>query len=66
MQEFAIAPRIVARDNLAFWHSFGTGLYALQWLCALVVLWKVMGAASRHPREDEALHHPRLRRNDGL
>jgi hypothetical protein len=43
LQEFAIAPRIVARQNLAVWHSAGTALYALQWLCALVVLWKVTG-----------------------
>jgi len=49
LQEFAVAPRIVARQNLAVWHSFGTGLYAAQWLCAAVVLWKVTGE-SRHPR----------------
>jgi hypothetical protein len=45
LQEFAIAPRIVARQDLAFWHSAGTALYAGQWLCALVALWKL--AASR-------------------
>jgi hypothetical protein len=43
LQEFAIAPHIIARQDLAFWHSFGTGLYAAQWLCALVVLWKQVG-----------------------
>jgi len=42
LQEFAVAPRILARQDLAFWHSFGTALYAAQWLCALVVLWKLM------------------------
>jgi hypothetical protein len=41
LQEFAIAPRIVARQDLAFWHGAGTAVYALQWLCALVVLWKL-------------------------
>ncbi len=41
LQEFAIAPRIVARENLRIWHTAGSGLYALQWLCALAVLWKV-------------------------
>lgn len=41
LQEFAIAPRIVARNDLALWHSAGTAAYAVQWLCALVVLWKV-------------------------
>jgi hypothetical protein len=45
--EFAIAPRIVARENLRLWHSVGTGMYALQWVCALVVLLRL----SRHPRE---------------
>jgi hypothetical protein len=41
LQEFAIAPRIVTRQDLAFWHAAGTAAYAVQWLCALVVLWKV-------------------------
>jgi hypothetical protein len=45
LQEFAVAPRILARQDLAFWHSFGTALYAAQWLCALVVLWKLIGLA---------------------
>ena len=40
LQEFAIAPRILARQNLAVWHTAGTASYAVQWLCALVVLWK--------------------------
>ena len=38
LQEFAVAPHILAREDLAFWHSAGTALYAAQWLCALVVL----------------------------
>ena len=43
LQEFAIAPRIVARQDLGFWHAAGTAVYAAQWLCALLVLWKVAG-----------------------
>ncbi|APW39165.1 hypothetical protein RD110_19710 [Rhodoferax koreense] len=39
--EFAIAPRIVARENLKLWHSVGSGMYLLQWLCAGVTLWKL-------------------------
>ena len=39
--EFAIAPRIVARENLRLWHGAGSALYVLQWVCALVVLWRV-------------------------
>jgi hypothetical protein len=39
--EFAVAPRIVSRENLRLWHSIGSGMYLLQWLCAGTVLWKV-------------------------
>lgn len=49
LAEFAIAPRIVARENLALWHGVGTALYALQWICALVVLWKTTQLRSRGP-----------------
>ena len=38
--ELAVAPRIVARENLALWHSLGTAMYALQWLCAGTCLWR--------------------------
>ena len=41
LQEFVVAPRIVARQDLRFWHGAGTAVYAVQWLSALVVLWKV-------------------------
>lgn len=37
LSEFAVAPRILARDNLRWWHSIGTGMYVLQWLSAGVV-----------------------------
>lgn len=39
--EYGVAPRIVARENLAMWHSVGTLMYAVQWLCTGVVLWRV-------------------------
>jgi uncharacterized protein YhhL (DUF1145 family) len=39
--EFGVAPRIVARDNLRLWHTVGTALYALQWVCAGLVLWRL-------------------------
>ncbi len=38
--EFAVAPRIVARENLKLWHSLGSGMYLIQWLCAGLALWK--------------------------
>lgn len=39
--EFAVAPRIVARENLRVWHSVGSAMYLVQWVCAAVVLWKL-------------------------
>jgi hypothetical protein len=47
LSEFAIAPRILARENLQVWHAAGTLAYAGQWLCALVVLWRTTAALSR-------------------
>lgn len=44
--EFAVAPHIVARQDLAFWHTVGTAFYAVQWICALVALWKVSARTS--------------------
>ncbi len=40
--EFAVAPRIVARDNLRLWHGVGSALYLLQWLSAGAVLWLLL------------------------
>ena len=37
--EFWVSPHIIARDNLALWHRLGSGLYLLQWLCALAVFY---------------------------
>ncbi|OYU44220.1 MAG: hypothetical protein CFE44_14135 [Burkholderiales bacterium PBB4] len=46
--EFAVAPRIVARDNLALWHGVASTMYLVQWMCAGVVLGKLVqsGTAS--------------------
>ena len=40
LQQYGVAPRILARQNLRLWHSAGSAMYALQWLCALCVLWR--------------------------
>ena len=40
LSEFAVAPRIVARENLRLWHSVGSVMYALQWVCAVATLHK--------------------------
>jgi hypothetical protein len=45
--EFAVAPRIVARENLRLWHGAGSVMYAVQWLCAAAVLWRI----TAEPRE---------------
>jgi hypothetical protein len=42
--ELAVAPRIVARENLALWHRLGSAMYVVQWLCALVVFKKMITA----------------------
>jgi hypothetical protein len=39
--EFAVAPRIVARENLKLWHGVGSAMFVLQWMCASGLLWKV-------------------------
>ena len=41
LSEFAVAPHIVARENLRLWHSVGSVMYLLQWLCAGVTFWKL-------------------------
>lgn len=35
--ELGVAPRILAREDLAFWHRIGTAMYAGQWVCAVAV-----------------------------
>ncbi|MDZ7920452.1 DUF4149 domain-containing protein [Rhodoferax sp.] len=42
--ELAVAPRIVARENLALWHRIGSAMYFGQWVCALVVFKKMIAA----------------------
>jgi len=49
LAEFAVAPRIVARENLKLWHGIGSAMYLAQWLCATVVLWKTTGVRSDGP-----------------
>ncbi len=46
LSEFAVAPHIVARENLQLWHNVGTAMFALQWLCAGMVFWKLTPSAS--------------------
>jgi hypothetical protein len=39
--EFAVAPRIMARENLKLWHAVGSGMYLGQWACAGALLWRM-------------------------
>lgn len=41
LQQYVAAPRILARDNLKFWHAAGSGMYLAQWACAGVLLWRM-------------------------
>jgi hypothetical protein len=41
LSEYAVAPRIISRENLKLWHSVGSAMFALQWLCAGVTFWKL-------------------------
>ena len=38
--QYGVSPRIVARQNLRLWHSVGSAMYLVQWLCAGITLWK--------------------------
>jgi hypothetical protein len=49
LSEFAVAPHIAARDNLRLWHGVGSAMYVLQWVCALVVLWRVTAPDAPRP-----------------
>jgi hypothetical protein len=46
LAEFAVAPRILARQNLKLWHTVGSAMYLLQWVCAAIVLYKTTAQAA--------------------
>lgn len=46
LSEFSVAPRILARENLRLWHGIGSAMYALQFLFASLVFWKLTPPAS--------------------
>lgn len=47
LAEFAVAPRIVLRENLRLWHSLGSAMLLLQWLCATLTFWQLSGPPTR-------------------
>lgn len=53
VNQYGVAPRIVARQDLRLWHSVGTVTYMLQWGCALAVFWHTL-------RQDAVLIQPEV------
>ena len=49
VQQWAVAPRIEARDHLALWHTVGSALLLAQWDCAGVILWRQAQALNTNP-----------------
>lgn len=47
LSQFAVAPRIVAHENLELWHSVGSAMYLVQWICAGAVLWQLVSGPLR-------------------
>jgi uncharacterized membrane protein len=41
LQQYAVAPHILARENLRLWHSVGSAMYFGQWMCAGALLWRM-------------------------
>jgi hypothetical protein len=39
LAQYAVSPHIVARDNLRLWHTVGTAMYVVQWVCAAASFW---------------------------
>jgi len=55
LNQFGIAPRIVARRDLRLWHSVGTGMYAAQWGCAFAVLWQTLRPGAHAAVEERSV-----------
>jgi len=47
--EWVAGPHIVARDNLALWHRLGSGMYLVQWLCAITTFHALVRPAPQEP-----------------
>jgi hypothetical protein len=39
--QYGIAPHIAARENLAFWHPLGSAMLVIEWVCALILMWRL-------------------------
>lgn len=45
--EFVIAPQILQRENLRFWHGLASLAYLAHWLCLSMVCYSVFGKPVR-------------------
>ena len=45
--ELAVAPNIVAKENLKLWHSLGSAFYVMQVVCAAKALWQLTAAKAQ-------------------
>jgi len=45
--EFAVAPRILQRENLRLWHGLGSAMFVGQWVCSLFVFGRFSLCLSR-------------------
>ena len=52
LSEFAVAPRIVVRENLRLWHAAASAMYFLQWVCAALTLAKLTRLGQRNVRPE--------------
>jgi hypothetical protein len=41
LQQYAVSPRILARDNLKLWHAVGSAMYLAQCIFTAVLLWRM-------------------------
>ena len=55
LNQFGVAPRIVARQDLRLWHSVGTVMYAAQWGCAIAVLWQTLRPGAHAAVEERSV-----------
>ena len=55
LNQFGVAPRIVARQDLRLWHSVGTVMYAAQWGCALAVFWQTLRPGAHAAVEERSV-----------
>lgn len=45
--QWLATPHILARDNLPLWHGLASGMYLLQWCCAMWVFGRLAANAAR-------------------